>query len=518
MSSTPAGADPAAGTFLGHPVGIFVLFGTEMGERFTYYGMRALLLLFLVAAVEQGGFGIDDRTAAAIYGLYTAAVYLVAWPGGWIADRLLGAQRAVLYGGSLIALGNFMLFVPGPPTLFYLGLVIIILGVGLLKPNISSIVGAIYPEGGARRDAGFSLFYMGINVGATIGPLIAGKLALMFGWRIGFLSAAIGMGLAVLQFAFTRRYLGSAGLEPQAHAAPDEAHAATIPAAAASAGAAAPASRAGWLPVIAGVAILGLVVALGLAGVIRFDPVQLAAWGTSVIVGMAVVFFLYMIFAAGLDAVERRRIYAFIVLFIVSALFWSGFEQAGSSFNLFAARYTDRMLGSWELPAAWLQAANPFFIIVFAPVFSWLWVALAKRSLDPTSPVKFAFGLLGMAAGFLVMAGASKILASGTQPLPYWLIATYLLHTFGELALSPVGLSTVTKLAPPRFVGQMMGIWFLSISLGNLIAGRIAGEFDANDIAGFAGQYLRIFWFGTIAAVLLLALAPLLRRWMGGVR
>jgi len=206
------------------------------------------------------------------------------------------------------------------------------------------------------------------------------------------------------------------------------------------------------------------------------------------------------------------------VLFFASALFWSGFEQAGSSFNLFAERYTNRMIGSWEMPAAFLQSVNPIFIIIFAPLFSWLWVALARRNLDPSSPVKFAFGLILMGVGFLVMVGAAEVVVAGGQPLPYWLILTYLLHTFGELALSPVGLSTVTKLAPERFVGQMMGVWFLAISLGNLIAGQLAGEFDSNNVAAFPGQFMNIFWFGALVGVALLLISPLLRRWMGGVK
>jgi POT family proton-dependent oligopeptide transporter len=501
--NTPVGSPAGDTSFFGHPRGLATLFFTEMWERFTFYGMRALLLLFLVATVQDGGFGLDDRTAAAIYGLYTAAVYLVALPGGWIADRLIGGQRAVLYGGILMTIGNGMLALPASPAFFYLGLMVIILGVGLLKPNISTIVGALYPDGGARRDAGFSMFYMGINIGALIGPLIAGWLAQHYGWRWGFGAAAVGMALGVLQFVWTRRLLGDAGLPPAPHADPQRDRAA---------------SRRGWLAVAIGVAALAVVTAFAWTGVLHIDPVRLAAWGTTLIVAMAIGFFVFMIFFAGLDVVERRRMYAFGVLFIACALFWSGFEQAGSSLNLFAERHTDRMIGGWEMPAAFLQSVNPIFIIIFAPVFSWLWVALARRNLDPSSPVKFACGLILMGCGFLVMVGAANVLAAGDAPLPYWLVLTYLLHTFGELALSPVGLSTVTKLAPQRFVGQMMGVWFLAISLGNLIAGRLAGEFDATNLATFPQQFMGIFLFGSIAGVVLLLLSPLVRKWMGGVK
>jgi POT family proton-dependent oligopeptide transporter len=504
MTNSTQGSGAAGGaTFLGQPRGLATLFFTEMWERFTYYGMRALLLLFLVEAVSRGGFGIDDKTAAAIYGLYTAAVYVVAWPGGWIADRLIGAQRAVMIGGVLITLGSVLLSVPATPGLFYCGLIVIIFGVGLLKPNISAIVGALYPEGGARRDAGFSVFYMGINLGAFIGPLIAGWLASTYGWRWGFFSAAVGMSLGLLQFGLTRHHLGDAGLHPHTHSGADVG---------------ARSNRRDWLAVIAGLVAVAAIIVLAWIGVIDLQPVELAKWGTTVIVGMAATFFVYMLFFAGLDSVERLRIVAFVVLFFACALFWSGFEQAGSSFNLFAERYTNRMIGTWEMPSAFLQAVNPVFIIVFAPVFSWLWVALARRNLNPSSPVKFACGILLMGAGFLVMVGAARIVASGGQPLPYWLILTYLLHTFGELALSPVGLSTVTKLAPQRFVGQMMGMWFLATSLGNLIAGRIAGEFDASNVALFPGQFMSIVWFGAVAGGVLLLLSPLIRRWMGGVQ
>jgi len=351
------------------------------------------------------------------------------------------------------------------------------------------------------RDAGFSIFYMGINIGAFIGPLVTGWLAVEYGWRWGFGSAAVGMALGVLQFMLTRRHLGTAGLHPHAHS-----------------GAAREASLRAWLPVIAGVAGLVVAIALAWSGTVQVDPIALSSWGTVLILTMAAAFFSYMLFFAGLDAAERKRILAFIVLFFASALFWSGFEQAGSSFNLFAERYTNRMIGSWEMPAAFLQSVNPIFIIIFAPLFSWLWVTLARRNLDPSSPVKFAFGLILMGVGFLVMVGAAEVVVAGDQPLPYWLILTYLLHTFGELALSPVGLSTVTKLAPERFVGQMMGVWFLAISLGNLIAGQLAGEFDSNNVAAFPGQFMNIFWFGALVGVALLLISPLLRRWMGGVK
>jgi proton-dependent oligopeptide transporter, POT family len=498
MSTTTSAPPPGDTGFFGHPRGLATLFFTEMWERFTYYGMRALLVLFLVDAVTNGGFGFDDKTATAIYGLFTAAVYLVALPGGWIADRLIGAQKAVLYGGLLIALGNFTLWVSATPAMFYLGLMFIIVGVGLLKPNISAIVAELYPEGGGRRDAGFTIFYMGINVGAFLGPLITAWLALQYGWRAGFAAAGFGMLLGVGQFLLTRHHLHGAGSVPHVAAGSDPAGA--------------------WKWLWLGTALTVALIALPFLGIVQVSPVQLQNAGVYVIVGMAALYFLYLLFFAGLDTVERKRVLVLVVLFFACALFWAGFEQAGSSLNLFAERNTDRMIGSFEVPAGWFQSLNAVFIVMFAPVFSALWVWLAKRNMDPSTPVKFALGLIGMAVGFLVMVAAAEIVAGGAEAAAYWLVLTYLLHTYGELCLSPVGLSSVTKLVPQRFVGQSMGVWFLAISLGNLVAGAIAGEFDSENVAAMPGQYMNIFWFGAISAVVLFLISPIVKKWMGGVK
>ena len=471
-------------TFFGHPRGLATLFFTEMWERFTYYGMRAVLVLFLVAAVSSGGFGIDDKTATAIYGLYTAGVYLAALPGGWIADRLIGARRAVLIGGLGITLGNTLLATSTSPRGFYLGLVVIVLGVGLLKPNVSAMVADLYPEGGARLDAGFTVFYMGINLGATLGPFVTGEAQEYFGPRAGFAAAAIFMALGLLQYHFTQHHLGNAGKfvgTRRGRRRP------------AATNGCACGSRSDCPTLALAACSLGWV---------ALDPVTLAQGTTVVIVGIAVLYFGYLFFAANLTAEERRRALVIVVLFLGSALFWSGYEQAGSSLNLFAERYTDRdaRSGHFVIPAGWFQSLNPAFVIVFAPAFAWAWVALAKRHLNPSAPAKFAIGVMLMGCGFLVMAAAAAIVAGGSKVLPYWLILTYLLHTFGELCLSPVGLSYVTKLAPKRFVGQMMGMWFLSLSLGNLAAGLIAGEFDANNVAAMPGQYMHIVYFAWVWA------------------
>jgi proton-dependent oligopeptide transporter, POT family len=483
-------------TFFGHPRGLATLFFTEMWERFTYYGMRAVLVLFLVAQVADGGFGIDDRTATAIYGLYTAGVYLAALPGGWIADRLIGAQRAVLVGGLAIALGNALLAMSTSPRGFYIGLVVIVLGVGMLKPNVSAIVAELYPEGGARRDAGFTVFYIGINVGAFLGPLVTGWAQVHFGPRAGFAAAALFMCVGVVQFYLTRRHLGTAGAYVASKA---------------------PRARQ-WIYLWAAVGLSTLMLAMVSVGWIPVNAVSLAQAATYAIVGMAVLYFLYYFIAAGLDPEEKKRGVVLVVLFVGCALFWSGFEQAGSSMNLFAERYTDRVVGHFVIPTGWFQSVNSAYIFIFAPIFAWLWVALAKRNLNPSAPAKFALGVMLMGSGFLVMAAAASIVASGSKVLPYWLIMTYLLHTFGERCLSPVGLSYFTKLTPKRFVGQMMGMWFLATSLGNLVAGLLAGDFDANNVAAMPGQYMHIVYFSVGLGAVLLALSHPVKKLMGNVQ
>jgi POT family proton-dependent oligopeptide transporter len=365
-----------------------------MWERFTFYGLRALLVLFLVDAIESGGYGLDDKTATAIYGLYTAAVFVAALPGGWIADRLIGAQRAVMVGGALMTLGSLMLSIPGPKELFFGGLLVIILGVGLLKPNVSTLVADLYPEGGGRRDAGFTIFYMGINLGAFIGPLIAGWLAQHYGWRVGFLAAAVGLPLGLLQFWLQRHLFNGAGAT---HNRND--------------GGAGLAQD--WRRLWIALAILALVATALFSGVVHLDPARLAKGAAYVLVGMGALYFIYLFFGAGLDAVERKRMIVVLVMFFAVASFWAGYEQAGSSLNLFAKRHVDRMIGGFEIPTGWFQSVQPAFVILFAPAFSALWVYLARRNLDPAAPLKFAFGLLLMGLGFLFMVAAAELVAGG---------------------------------------------------------------------------------------------------------
>ncbi len=479
-----------------HPRGLQTLFFTEMWERLSYYGMRALLVLFMVDQARHG-MGLSDKVATAIYGLYTAGVYLAALPGGWVADRLLGAQRAVWIGGILIAAGHFSLGVPRVET-FFLGLILVVLGTGLLKPNISTMVGRLYPEGGARRDAGFTIFYMGINLGAALGPLVCSSLGEKVNWHYGFTAAGVGMVLGLVQFRMTRHHLGEAGRKPD--------HPSNSP-------------RLDWALLGGAIGLLSLLIVLGLTGVLVLNPIWIAARTTLLIVGMAFAYFAWVFLFAKLEPLEKKRVAVIAILFVASAMFWSGFEQAGSSLNLFADRHTQRLF-AWigrEIPTGWFQSLNASFVIIFAPVMAALWLTLARRGIKPSLTVKMSSGLLLLAAGFLVLAlGAKRAIVHGPV-WPSWLIITYLLHTLGELCLSPVGLSSVTKLAPPRLAGQMMGIWFLGTALGNLIAGLFAGEVSGDNTAAMPARFLQAVMTAGGTGLLLLIFVKPIRRLTAGV-
>ncbi len=465
-----------------------------MWERFSYYGMRAILVLFMTNAVATGGMGLDDVTATAIYGLYTAAVYVVALPGGWIADHLLGLRRAVFWGGSVIAIGHFTLAIPHIIA-FYIGLTLIIIGTGLLKPNISAIVGDLYPEGGARRDAGFSIYYMGINVGGFLGPLVCGYLGEAVDWHLGFGAAGVGMVLGLIQYSLGERHLGAAGeLRPEM-AVPARRSAAT---------------RA-LVRTVEGIVGLGLIAAaLQSIGAIRLSLVAFVDWTGLFIVSLAGAYLLYVVLFGGLTAVEKKRVGVIAVCFLAAACFWSGFEQAGSSMNLFADRLTDRIISGWEMPASWLQSVNGVFIILLAPLFSALWLWLGAR--NPSIPGKMGFGLIFLGIGFAVLAWGSVNATLENPVSPVWLVVTYFFHTIGELCLSPIGLSSITRLSPARYVGQMMGIWFMGAALGNLVAGRVAGLIESLPLPQLFGA-VTMFSVGT-GLVLLLFTKPL-KGWIG---
>ncbi len=481
--------------WFGHPRGLSTLFFTEMWERFSYYGMRGLLILFLVASVRTGGFGMTDSTAAAIYGLYTASVYLFALPGGWIADRLLGQRRAVFVGGCVIAAGHFSMALPTVPS-FYLGLCLIVIGTGLLKPNVSVMVGDLYPEGGARRDAGFSVFYSGINLGAFLGPLVCGYLGEGINWHLGFGAAGVGMVLGLIQYTRGGKHLGTAGFRKTEGE---------------RSGAVGRARRglAVGLAVLAGVALT--VFALDRTGIVSLSLQGIARATGVIIVALALLYFASVILFGGLSVAEKKRVVVIFVFFVSAAIFWSGFEQAGSSMNLFASRLTERVYFGWEMPASWLQSVNSIFIILLAPVFGWIWLKLASRS--PSTPAKFGYGLVFLAIGFLVMVWAALRTGGGAMKVgAHWLVTTYFLHTVGELCLSPVGLSSVTKLSPPRLVGQMMGTWFMGSALGNLIAGLVAGGSESMPLPELFGFVAKATG---VAGIVLLVFARPIRRLMG---
>jgi len=414
---------------LGHPRGLATLFFTEMWERFSYYGMRALLLLFMVAPIAGGGLGFTTRRAATIYGLYTMAVYASSIPGGWFADRVLGHYRSVLFGGVLITLGHFSMAIPTLPT-FFLGLALIVLGTGMLKPNVSTMVGFLYKPDDARRDAGFSLFYMGINLGAMTAPLVCGFLGQKLNWHYGFAAAGVGMLIGLTQYILGRKHLPES-TSTRDRAIDDAAN----------------------------------------------EPLTASDW---------------------------KRIGAICVLFLFALVFWSVFEQAGSTLTLFADHHTRLSILGWTFPSSWFQSEQPLFVIALAPVFAWLWVRLGKY--EPSSATKFTLGLALTAIGFLILIPAARI--AETQHVrvsPIWLTLLYFVHTLGELCLSPVGLSLVTKISPKKVVGLMMGFWFLATSLGNFFAGLIAS---------FADRYplYRIFTVDfMLPAIGAIALAMLIR-------
>jgi len=505
--STPAAHSDATG-FFGHPRGLSTLFFTEMWERFSYYGIRPLLVLFMTAAITSGGFGFERDQASAIVGIYAASVYLASLPGGWIADRWLGLQRSIWWGGVLIALGHLSIAlnaVAGRAP-FFIGLVLIVLGTGLLKPNISAIVGDLYPEGGARRDAGFSIFYMGINIGALLAPLITGYLGERVGWHWGFGAAGIGMGFGLLQFKLTAaKGLKGLGEMPSSHPDPvvDAAEKAKVK-----------------RIVGIGMALLTALVVAGLAGFLPVDAVAIASNMKNAMLTLAVLYFAYLFIFAGLTGDEKKRIGVIIVLFVFATIFWAAFEQAPTSLNLFAADYTDRMVFGWEMPATWLQSFNSLFVIILAPVAAAIWVSLGKRDADFSSPGKFALGLAFAGLGFAVMIYAANIVVSGggVRVSMMWLIISYLFQTLGELCLSPVGLSSMTKLAPRRFAGQMMGVWFMAAALGNLIAGLVGGHVNPENLAEMPALFQRTTISLAVASIVLAFMAIPIRRMMANVK
>ncbi len=430
--------------FLGHPRGLALLFLVEMWERFSYYGMRALLVLYLVNALKW-----DTPRATNLYGTYTSLAYLTPLFGGYLADRFLGTRRSLVVGGILIALGHFSLAVQGMPT-FYLGLALVIIGTGFFKPNVSTMVGQLYKEGDPRRDGGFTLFYMGINLGAFIAPLICGYLGERVGWHYGFGAAGVGMVFGLALYVWGRdRYLPGIGFP---------------------------------FP--------------------KRPPLVIASAASKQSPSQA-------------TADDRRRILALVIVVLFVVAFWAAFEQTGSSMNLFADKNTQRQAGSFLIPASWFQTVNAGFILLLAPIFAFMWRRLNKIGKEPTTPMKMAIGLALLGLGFVFMVIGGRRSDAGILVSPFWLIATYFLHTTGELCLSPVGLSYVTKVAPARFASVLMAGWFLANGAGNKIAGTVAGLYGRLS----NGEFFMIFVVSSfVAAALLYLLVPRINRLTEGVR
>jgi len=471
--------------FFGHPKGLATLFFTEMWERFSYYGMRAMLLLFMVATIESGGLGLDEKIAGAIYGLYTMFVYLLALPGGWLADKFFGLRKSVFYGGCIIALGHFCLALPRQET-FFLGLLLIMIGTGLLKPTISSLVGELYTaDEPARRDAGFSIFYMGINIGGFISPLIVGELR-TYNWHFGFAAAGIGMLIGLIQYKLTEHNLGDAGLYPERSADPVVQQ---------------KRERSIRNSLLVFTVALIVFVSLLFMRIIVINPVVIADASKYILMTSAAAYFLYLMFFTGQDVAGRLKLVALAIFFVASAFLYSGYEQQGSSLNLFADRYTDLKIGSFSIRPEWFQSVPSLVVVLFVPVFAWLWVWLGKRKLNPVTPVKMSLGPIFIGLSFAAMMGASMVVVGGGLASPWWLILTFTLSTFGEICLYPTGMSATSKLAPKNILGQLMGIWFMSLAFGNLIAGLYAGEFDKTAIE--ANPHLLVDLFGYFAKIML---------------
>jgi proton-dependent oligopeptide transporter, POT family len=482
----------------GHPKGLYVLFLTEMWERFSYYGMRAILLIFLIDNV-RGGMGFKEGEAGAIYGMYTFGAYLMALPGGWIADNILGQRKAIWYGGIAIMTGHIILAIPGGSVLFFCGLAVVALGTGLLKPNISSVVSELYPEGGARRDAGFSIFYLGINLGSFFGITIVGYLGQKVGWHVGFGAAAVAMFLGLVIYRlFAQKYLQDKGIKPKVTLA-GKSNEKTHP-----------------LSYILLAVLVAFLLVLQFNGTFNWSNKQGTATSMGIIaISVVITYFANLLFACNLTTIEKKRVGILFILFWGAILFWAGFEQQGSSLQIFADRHSELPFG---MPSSWFQNFNPFFILVFAPLLAMHWVYLEKRKINPPALTKFAAALFLLALGYYIMVLGAKVAVTGAKASFLVLTFTYMFHTLGEVCLSPVGLSSFTKLAPPKYLSQLMGIWFVATALGNLFAGLFAGGFNAENVQQMPAMFMSIVWFCLIVGSVILLLQKPTQQWMGGIK
>lgn len=479
--------------FFGHPIGLRTLFLTEMWERMSYYGMRALLVLYMTGSLTgfNPGMGLSAIDANAIYGIYVGMVYFMVVPGGWIADNILGHQKAVLIGAIIIALGHFTLAIPIEQT-FFLGLILVVLGTGLLKGNISTIVGNLYQQNDQRRDSGYTIFYMSINIGSTLGFLICSWLGEKIGWHYGFGAAGIGMAFGVYQFINYRHLLGDAGMNPNEML--DSKRAKLI----------------SWTK--RSLVLMFLVIGLGLFGMITIDPRVFAENFAYFLTIVAGAYFIYLYGFAGLNRNEKKNLLLLFVLFIGAAAFWSGFDQSASSLSIFARDYTDLSVAGYIIPIGWLQFANPIFVVTFAPIFAGIWAHLARMNLDPSLPLKFAIGLIFMALSFIVMVYAVKLAMVSAPVGMQWLLITYLLQTWGELALSPIGLSAFSKYSPKRYMGQMFGLWFLASAIGGVLAGLLGGDATVDGLNSVQPIFTFMIQYYVVIAIALIVMAFIFRK------
>ena len=479
--------------FFGHPKGLFTLFFTEFWERFSYYGMRAILVFYMYYEVTDGGLGLDKTLALSIMSIYGSLVYMSGIIGGWLADRIFGTSKAIFYGGIFIMLGHIALAIPGNITMFFISMVLIVIGTGLLKPNVSSVVGDIYPENDNRRDAGFSIFYMGINLGGFTAPLIVGSL-MDTSFHLGFGVAAVGMFIGLVVFVVTKKKnLGLAGIQVPNPLAPEE-------------------KKKVFSIITIATIVLAIAIVIAIPrGWLTFDSF-IAIVGILGFLLPAIYFFI-MYRSPKTTDVERSRVLAFIPLFLASVMFWAIAEQGSTILALYADTRTNLNFMGIQISPAWFQSFNPLFIIVLAPVFAWLWMKLGDR--QPSIPQKFSLGLLFAGLSFIVILLPGYL--GGTDALvnPLWLVLSILIVVLGELCLSPVGLSATTKLAPAAFSAQMMSLWFLSNAAAQALNAQLVK---------FYTPETEMMYFGIIGGVaillsiILFAISPIIQRFMKGVR
>lgn len=475
-------------TFLGHPIGLFVLFFTELWERFNFYGMRALLIFYMTK-----WFMFDDKLASTSYGAINGLIYATPLIGGMLADRMLGYRRSIFMGGILMAMGEFGLLAAGLNILpankwtFYTCMALIIAGNGFFKPNISTMVGTLYRQGDPRRDGAFTIFYMGINIGAALAPLICGTIGELYGYHYGFGLAGVGMVVGLLCFWRFKHYLGDRGLPPSTNAM----------------------SQSSFAGIPNGILLyLGIIAFIPLGAYLVSEPHFVETYAAPIVGFAFIAYILWEAFRS--PKAERDGILVVVILTVFSIAFWAFFEQAGSSINLFTDRHVDRVILGWEIPASAFQSVNAIFIVLLAPVFSLLWLKLGRMGKDPSSALKFVLGLVQLGLGFVALVLAAKQAESGAKASLLLLLLAYLLHTMGELCLSPVGLSMVTKMAPARLGGLLMGMWFLSAAFAHVIGGKLAG-FSAD--WGYTKLYTVIFVTAVACGLVLLAIYPIIKKW-----